>query len=255
MRFAIVRKSRYETPGGASQATARCLLVLGAVTLMGLVRPPAARAQIDWEVGADGLWGLPQGELDDNVTNDAIGISGYATRRIGRSPLLLGFEASFLQYGEESRTQSISTEIPEITVRVSTANRIVLTHFLARLEPSTGRVRPYLDGYAGLGYFFTRSTVEGDAYEPLASSTNFEDWTSSFGLGGGVLVPIVTRDTPQGARDFELHFEARARYLFGGRAEYLTEGLLIDERGELSIDPYESRTDLLVLHFGVAFHF
>jgi hypothetical protein len=247
MRYEIVRMSRYEARGG--------FLALFVVTLLGIVRPHAASAQIDWEAGADGLWGLPQGELDDNVSNDAIGISGYVARRMGKSPLLLGFEASFLQYGEESRTQSISTDIPEITVRVSTANRIVLTHFLARLESSTGRVRPYLDGYLGLGYFFTRSTVEGDAYEPIASSTNFEDWTSSFGLGGGLLVPIVTRDTPKGERDFELHFEARARYLFGGRAEYLTEGLLIDESGELSIDPYESRTDLLVLHFGVAFHF
>ncbi len=64
-------------------------------------------------------------------------------------------------------------------------------------------------------------------------------------MGAGVLVDVAK---PGGTRlDFSV------RYLRGGEARYLVPGGIRREGGEVSMDVCRSRTDMILVYFGVNF--
>ena len=56
-------------------------------------------------------------------------------------------------------------------------------------------------------------------------------------------------------RGMEFFIDLRARYIFGGKAEYLTEGSILVEDQEVTYLVYESRTDLLTFQIGFGMNF
>lgn len=214
-----------------------------------------SQAQPRWQIGLDGLLGVPQGAFKNNVDNTAAGVSGYFSYRLKQTPISLGFELSFLRYGHESRTEPFSTTIPDVTVDVNTSNDILLMHFLVRLQSQGGRFRPYLDGLVGANYLFTHTAVDADGSEPQASSTNLDDFVLSFGGGGGLMITFYEAKKSTGKRSLKVMVNVRVRYIFGSEAEYLAEGSIQRQGGNVFLDVSKSRTDLLVLYMGIGLGF
>lgn len=101
----------------------------------------------------------------------------------------------------------------------------------------------------GGSYLYTETSVSGQYNsDNIASTTNYDDWAWSYGVGGGILI-LLSGDpvTEEGA----VYLDLKGRYLFGSEAEYLKEGSVEIIGGQVRYYPSQSKTDLLTLHAGV----
>lgn len=205
------------------------------------------------------LIGIPQGEFRDNVDNPGFGIDVFGGLGIGASPVVLGLDFGFLIYGRERRSEPFSTTIPDVTVDVETTNNIVQSHFVLRLQPPDGMVRPYVDGLVGFKYLFTETRIEQERFvdeDPIARSTNFDDFALSYGIGGGVDIDLY-RPRPDEQNKVALRAVALrigAQYLLGSQAEYLREGSIRRTNGSVTFEVDRSRTTFLEPYLGVSVH-
>lgn len=201
--------------------------------------------------------GFPQNEFKANVESIGLGGSGDFVYRLKNSPLSMGASIGVMVYGRESREEIFGAGIPEVIVDVTTRNYILMSHFLVRLQPPNGMVRPYLDALVGFNYLWTETGVyDRDGLDQkLASDVNFSDWTWSGGVGGGLMLIIYEKKRSGRAKPFALLLDLGARYLKGGKAEYLKEGSIIRENQRVIYDVYESSTDLFTIRAGLSFAF
>jgi len=87
--------------------------------------------------------------------------------------------------------------------------------------------------------------------DKIASSVNVSDFAFSYGLGGGLMIRLF-----QGQKSaFAVLLDLGARYLWGGKAEYLKEGDILREDGMVIYNTSYSNTDLFTTHIGVTFSF
>ena len=215
-------------------------------------------AQVKPQVDVNLLLGFPQGEFKEHVDQLGFGADIFAGIGLGRTPVVFGIEFGGMIYGYERRNEPFSTTIPDVTVDVETSNNILLGHFVLRLQPASGAVRPYIDGLFGVKYLFTETRIENEGFtgdEPIAVSTNFDDAALSYGAGGGIDIMIVRGRTSDGNKPFTLSINLGIRYLLGAEAEYLKEGSIRRESGRVSYDVKRSKTDLLLPQLGVRFYF
>jgi opacity protein-like surface antigen len=193
---------------------------------------------------------IPRGEFSENVGNNGYGGGGQFFIRVGDSPFLMGGDFGGVVYGSQSRREPISNTIPNLSLRVTTRNNIFLTHFALRAQPRSGPVRPYVDGLIGLKYLYTRTSVS-DPFddETIASNTDFSDTALSYGIGGGLQIPLTK------GRESRIVLDTGVRYLRGGRADYLRRGSIVVDNGAVFFDIFSSRTDVLSVQVGVMFRF
>ena len=226
-----------------------------------------AYADSPWTGGFGLVVGSPQDEFRQNVDNVGFGLDAFATHNFGGSAFQLGGSFSFMVYGRDKRSEPFSYTIPDVRVDVITTNSIVMGHLLARLQQPTGGLRPYIEGLYGFNYLSTSTTIENqNASEDdneIASSTNFEDFTSSYGGGAGLMFTIWNAsNNVSGSGDFsgKLLLDLGARYLFGGEAEYLKKGSIqlndpTSDPTDLIYDVQRSKTDILNFRIGLVFDF
>ncbi len=261
------------------------LLVLGAGALFtatpaagqgGLAPSPVAPSPaadsvpaVSGQVNLRGTVGIPRGGLRNNISGVGGRLHGYIGGWIGRRPLLVGLDLGILNYGRTTDQVPFSRTVgPRVPVEVSTNNNVVETHLSLRLQPRTGRFRPYVEGLAGFKYLFTRTTVGDDDFgndelgddelgDDIAESTNYDDFALSGGAGAGIDVRVYQQREPgKTLRAVGVHLGVQ--YLLGQEAEYLAEGDLTDENGNGRLDRSEldvrrSRTTFLQPHFGMTF--
>lgn len=211
-----------------------------------------AQAQMRHGLNFDFIMGLPQGEFKDHVDNPGFGLSAFWGLPVGKTPVVFGLDAGFLIYGIERRRVPFSTTIPDVTVVVETRNAIATGHLVLRLQPQQGSFQPYADGLVGFKYLFTESEVQNDRFfegEGVASSTNFDDFAVSYGLGGGLDV-AVHRD-----EHATVKINAGIRYLLGGTAEYLVKGAIDRSNGRATFTSDRSETNLLTTQLGASIWF
>ena len=202
----------------------------------------------------------PQGEFRDNVDRNGYGISGNGMIRMGLLPMKLGLELGYVRYGSESRREPLSTTIPDVTVNVQNDNNIFLGHILLRVQPPLGplvKVTPYIDGLVGFNYLFTETKIEDmDKFTEVVSSTNFDDLTLSYGIGGGLMFKLVDIGAPgPGLNIMGILLDIKVRYLYGGEAEYLKKGSIRRENAKVFYDATKSKTDLMLYQLGIVFSF
>lgn len=200
------------------------------------------------------MMGVPVGEFHENVEFSA-GISGHVDFGLGRSPISLGVEATYLWYGSESRDVPL-VGMPGLAVGVDTSNDMFLLHGRVRAQRQSGRVRPYVDGLVGFNYLATTTSVDAEescyyngstniCIDDGDSITNLDDLVLSAGGGAGVQFAF-------GSSPHSMRLDLSVRYLYGGEAEYLTEGDIhwqVD--GPVILSPRLSRTDLLMIYIGL----
>lgn len=207
--------------------------------------------------------GFPQNEFKDNVDNIGLGGFGQFTYRLPETPVHVGASLGFLIYGSDSRKESFNPNIPEVKVDVTTTNSILIGHLLMKIQARSGTLRPYMTGLFGFNYFQTRTSVKSEDDweddEEIASSTNFDDATLSYGGGAGLLIRVYTPSTSEVRENGGLsgvYIDLGVNSLFGGEAEYLKKGsILQDDDGNLIYDVYRSKTDLVTWHIGVSLEF
>ena len=226
--------------------TGICLL---ATALFLLTLPSIALGQVD--ISGYFTIALPQGEFDEKVENNGFGFTGQALFSVPGSPVAIGGSFGGVIYGSETRREPFSTTIPDVTVDVETNNYLLLGHLVLRIQPPTGSFRPYAEGVIGFNYLFTETTIESRE-EDIASDTNFDDGVFSYGGGGGIMFMVYEGG---GGRPVNVFVDLGARYLKGGKAQYLREGSIRREDGRVLYDIEESKTDLLAIHIGATVQF
>ncbi|MDZ7692599.1 MAG: hypothetical protein U5K69_15970 [Balneolaceae bacterium] len=218
------------------------------------VNLPIAIAQ-NYSAGLSIEGGFPQGSFKHNVESNGIGIEGIMTVNMPSSPVSAGLDIGFYTYGTDRRKEVFNPNIPEVLLGVRTNNNIFTVHFFTRLQSREGPLRPYMDALVGLNYLFTESSVtDDDEFDELASTTNFDDTALSYGLRGGVQVKVADYVDDTGPA-LGFYIDLKARYLVGGRAEYLKEGALQNNNGRLEYTTSRSKTDLLSVGLGVVVTF
>jgi hypothetical protein len=225
------------------------LLVAAPLGLHAQSPPPAASMDRSHIFMGGGLMvAQPEGEFRDYVSQ-GFGAGGHFLFRLhSRSALGLRLDATFLNYGRETKRVALSPTIGErILVDVTTDNNIGIFGIGPQLVLPDGRLRPYVNATLGASYFFTQSQVEGtQENRPFAQTTNFDDLTFSYGGGTGLYIPIV-----RGATTVSL--DLGARYVINGQTRYLREGGIIDgPGGSISVTPIESETNFFTVHIGAS---
>jgi hypothetical protein len=206
------------------------------------------------QAGLGLMMGVPVGDFRENVRFSA-GLSGHVDFGLGHGPVSIGAEGTYLWYGSESRDVPL-VGMPGLAVGVDTSNDMFLLHGRVRAQRQTGRVRPYVDGLVGFNYLATTTSVDAEescyyngstniCIDDGDSVTNLDDLVLSAGGGAGVQFAF-------GASPHSMRLDLSLRYLYGGEAEYLTEGDIhwqVD--GPVILSPRLSRTDLLMIYVGL----
>ena len=200
------------------------------------------------------MMGAPVGDFHDNVTFSA-GLTGHFDFGLGGSPISIGAEGTYLWYGSE-RYDVPLVGFPDLAVGVDTSNDMFLLHGRVRAQRPQGRVRPYVDGLVGFNYLRTSTSVDAEdtciytgtitsCSEDGDSITNIDDIVLSVGGGVGLQIGF-------GAAPHPMKLDLSLRYLYGGEAEYLTDGdIRWQEEGLVILQPRRSRTDMLMVNVGV----
>ncbi len=237
--------------GAASSAHAQSALSLDPAQPVP-TEPEADRPLMQAGVGL--MIGVPIGDFGDNV-GVSPGITGYLDFGLGNSPVSIGAEATYMLYGVETRDVPL-VGLPDLAVGVETDNDMFLLHGRVRVQRPDGRVRPYVDGLVGFNYIATTTSVDaeetcywvGSTYncsDDGDSTTNLDDLVLSVGGGAGVQFAF-------GASPHSLRLDLSLRYLYGGEAEYLTEGdIRWQGEGPVVLQPRRSRTDMLMVYVGL----
>ncbi|MGB5530978.1 MAG: hypothetical protein WBQ32_13505 [Ignavibacteriaceae bacterium] len=205
------------------------------------------------DAGINFILAFPQGEFKESVDRLGFGIGGefmFLTPKKG-SPVGIGINAGFINYGSETRREPFSLTIPDVTVDVDRSNNLFNFHIMLRVAPYAGKLRPYAEGLFGGAYIFTETEIKSRGEQEVASSTNFDDFAWNYGAGGGLMYE-VHRNNDNGSAFF---IDLKARYLFGSEAEYLKEGSVIIENGQVTYEVSRSKTDLLTVQLGVTYFF
>lgn len=210
-----------------------------------------------FQAGINFSMAFPQADFKDNIDRLGYGGSGYILYHLPESPFYVGVSAGLLIYGSERWSEPFSSTFPEVLVDARTQNYIFLAHLVFRIQPQ-GDFRPYVEGLFGLNYLWTVTSLHdagswGD--EEFASAVNFSDSALSYGAGVGTQFTVLKALRRSGERAFSMDVEVGARYLTGGRAEYLKEGSIFRDNGDIYYDVLESATSLITARLGLCFRF
>jgi hypothetical protein len=218
------------------------------VALPCLAAPPAhAQDGPGFLVGGGLALSVPQGEFDDHVGPGG-GLNLHGGWGAPGGVLALRGDLDLSIYGSETFRVPLSETVQRVSVDVTTDNWFGNFRVGPQLMVPRGPVRPYVHAQIGFSYFATTSGVSGsDDFDNFASTTNYDDVSFSYAVGGGVYVPLH-----QGRRG-TLALDLNATYLHNGRVSYLTEGDIHDSGGDLVITPHRSQANVVLVRLGVTF--
>jgi hypothetical protein len=210
-----------------------------------------------FQASAEFTLGIPQAEFKQNIDRVGFGSSGFFAYKFKNSPFYVGASIGVLVYGSETRVEFLSPAIPEVEVDVTTRNYILMCHLVFRVQPPDGDFRPYVEGLVGFHYLWTETGVydQGSSNERIASSVNLSDWAWSAGAGCGVMLKVYEKRQDYERNPFAIFVDLGARFLKGGKAEYLYEGSIFREKGQLIHEFKMSNTDLITARLGLSFAF
>ncbi len=235
------------------------LLILSIILLLSTI---SAQAQ-EINTGFNFQVIIPQNEFSESINTNGLGLNVNGLYRFANSPFGLGLDFNFNNFGKDTRDEPLSSTIPDLRVRVENEYNLIQLLALAKVQPRDGVLRPYLEGLAGLNYFYTETSITDrrqSASDPIASDTNFEDWAFAWGGGTGLMIRVFDyRDREMRDETYKNigagYINLGVRYLNGSEAEYLREGSIVLTNGDVQFDTLQSRTDMLMLQIGFVFRF
>jgi hypothetical protein len=199
---------------------------------------------------------LPQGDFKSNIDDSPVGWGLEIGYLINNSPFSIGGSFGYQRYSVEK----FQVIYPSYTLEQESKNSILQWHFLLRMQPKSGRVRPYLDGLIGFNYLSSQ-TIFRDHYTgyKIAQSTDFDDLVHSYGGGGGIMFQLYDGQLSQGGSKEGVHgilMDLKIHYLIGGKADYLKEASSLSITNLINTDEiFHSDTDVLTVSFGLVIAF
>ena len=170
--------------------------------------------------------------------------------------MVLGANFAFLIDENDRKTLEESDFSSVVAV---TSSEIDMLHFVARLQPATGRFRPFLDALIGFKYFETSTSINEhakscdpdffDCTRSIDHEKHNSDIALSYGAGAGVDVEIYDSDT------YSVRAVVAVRYLFGEKAKYVIPSARIIDADTVAFETTRSRTDLLTTQLGLSIQF
>lgn len=238
------------------------IILLGVITLV-LAFQSSSYAQYapspsGLQTGINFIIGTPKKEFSDVLGKKSYGISGWIGYDFKYSPLLVGLELSYLEYGRRKREEPFNSNIPDVIVDVTTTNSIFMGHTFLRIQNNYSYTQPYIEGLLGFKYLFTRTSVsdDNDLGQEFCATTNCGDIAWSYGYGAGVKFTVWDNFFRRKNTSLsEIVIDLHVRYLYGSTAEYLRKDSMYIQGGEVFYDVYRSRTDMLTYQIGVNFNF
>jgi opacity protein-like surface antigen len=197
--------------------------------------------------------GLPQGDF---VGDTSFGAAFFGGLGLPNLPVVLGADFSFLIGGGDRKTLE---ESDFSSVIADTSSDITMLHFVARLQPASGRFRPFLDAVIGFKHFETRTRINEhwknfgtpddcvftNCTLAVDNEKNSSDAAFSYGVGAGLDMRIYTGNS------FLVSVLVGARYLFGQKAEYvIPSSIRIIDEDTVEFETAHTRTDLLTTQLG-----
>jgi hypothetical protein len=230
----------------------------GVICLAVLFFTSSGDAQQSFQSSLNFCLSFPQGKFKNNVDGIGLGGTGHFAYHFPRSSISVGAHFGILVYGRESRTESFSTQTLDFDLNEVTTNMIFMCHFLLRIQPQKGIIRPYLDGLIGFNYIWTDTSVKSHRYgetHNIAISNIQNDLVLSGGTGGGVMIRVYSKKRKKRNNPFVIYIDLGAHYVWSKEAEYMKEGSIHLENDQVLYDIYKSTTDLLTGHIGFTFAF
>lgn len=200
--------------------------------------------------------GTPEGDFQQSLDRNAYGVDFAFMYQLGRDvPIQVGAGLVYQNYGWRERDAQFVDGVPEIDVNVRTTNNLVTPQLIIRVEPRIGGFSPFIEGSVGFNYLYTESSIRDDFEdEEIASTVNYDYFTSNYGIGGGAKFRLWEGYDEDG--DFwGVHLFIKTKYMLGGEALYLKEGDLIATGNNLEYIVTRSRTDLTTFNIGFVFNF
>ncbi|MBU1099293.1 MAG: hypothetical protein KKA84_02730 [Bacteroidetes bacterium] len=207
---------------------------------------------ISQSLSASLMLGSPRGEFEQAHPNKGYGLQVQAMLKNPDrySPIGIGIDAGFLFYSATTEYRPFSNTIPDIGVEVERMNSMANAHLVFQISPMMGMVRPYLEGYGGFAYYFTKTDVSSDYNdEVIFSDITYDDFAFSYGAGGGLKILLSDPEYD----DNDIFLDLKVRYLNGSEAEYLTKDDVEVTRstGNVKYYPRKSKTDMVTFSIGV----
>jgi hypothetical protein len=215
-----------------------------------------------WQATLDFNVGAPQGEFNEQLDRLGVGLNFTGGYQFRESPFMLALDLGFMNFGTDSREEPLSSTIPDLTVLVENSYNLATGNIVMRAISPESAVRPYLEGLFGFNYFYTETTIRERGFgsdEPVLRDTNFDDFTLNYGFGGGAFFRIWQNKRenvdPYSVEASSIYISLASRYLFGNEAEYLKEGSITRDNGQVTYDVSRSRTNLLYFKLGIGLKF
>jgi hypothetical protein len=215
----------------------------------------------EFQLGIDFDLGVPQNEFSDQLDRLGVGVGLTAGYLIPNTPVMLGLDFGFMNFGKDVREAPWSTTIPDVTVEVENRYNLVQGNLMLRLTAPSGPVRPFAEGLFGFNYLFTETVIQErrTTSDEIVRDTNFDDFALSYGFGAGLQFRIY-QDRGERNQNGEMspgavYLNLASRYMLGNEAEYLQQGSIEIENGQVNYDVSESTTDLLYFKLGIVVSF
>jgi hypothetical protein len=241
----------------------RIHVMLGVALAASALGPAALRAQDDEQqrnpfgpggrLGAsiNALYAAPQEGFKQFVDN-GWGLGGGLLVKLDPAGVLaLRVDANWINYGNDRTRVPLSPTTGNlILVDLNTTNNIFMGGVGLQLQAPSGPIRPYVGGTAGIGTFWTQTTVEGTGndQQPFAQTTNQRDNTFAWSGVGGLTIPLNGAGT--------VLADLGVTYQKNGEATYLPPGVLRDSNGDpVTQDPVRTKTDMFLYRVGVRIGF
>ncbi len=229
--------------------------IIALMMILMFVGIPKLFAQFD--VGLNFAVVSPESGFKENVDRLGFGLAGKFAIKLGETPFYAGLTVGGANYGSTTYQDYLIT--PLVPVDVKTTNNILFADLLIQARTDFGFFQPYVEGMVGFNYLWTETTIEEleDYDKDIAGHTNFDDFTSNYGVGFGALIKLksgIGMDDNNASKQGTLFLDLKVRYMFGGQAEYLKEGsITVDDNDKVHYDVHKSDTDFISYHVGIVF--
>ncbi len=229
------------------------------ITIILCIHPALSQAQ-ELQIGLDLDIGVPQRDFSDQLDRVGVGLGITGAYLFPDTPFMLGLDFGFMNFGKDVREEPLSPTIPDLRVVVENRYNLVSGNLMFRLIPQPQAFRPYVEGLFGFNYFFTETAIveRGSlSGEDKLRDTNFEDIALSYGFGAGLQLRLYQDKVPdrEETSPAAVYLTLASRYMLGREAEYLQQGSVIIENGNVTYDISRSKTDMLYFKFGIVISF
>jgi hypothetical protein len=206
--------------------------------------------------------GMPSGQFKKNINKNLFGpgfIFYFGVKPI-KIPIAVGAKINFIQYGSESREESMFVpEFGDVSFDVVHNYQMLIGLLYLRFEPlAHGFLQPYAEISAGIDSLSADISIPatstgsdgGSAY--LVSKASKGNTVFAYGGECGILFALDRRHSPSRIKNM---IEVGIRYATSRNAEYLHKGSILIHEGKAEYNTSLSPIKIFTFHIGYSMRF